>query len=174
MKMAKVLFLLILCLFFQTTFSQTDTASTGDEIREPEPDKNPFRSPFRYVIVAGVSDVDKYVNRNPSSILDLEVLIDDAAFNEKNLRYLFKLLSERFPNSKLLTIDVFTTLDAIKTPEEMDHKYLKGPIENYKEYKYAFFYRRPDKCDSNIYYGVPGNDEVNIQLKCNKNGDIIF
>lgn len=149
---------------FQLVHAQTDT--TLAQVDSP-------RSPFRYVIVAGVTDLEKYVNRFDDSLY-LEVLMEDRAFNETNLRELFKLISRRFPNQKLLSIDVFTTLEAIKTLEENDRSNLKGPVNNYKEYKYAFFNRRPSKCDAYFSYAEPGQPETNVTLKCNKSGELIF
>lgn len=166
--MKKALILIFIVLGIQTLNAQSETTLPGSET-------TPFRSPFRYVIVAGVSDLEKYVNRFDDS-LSLEVLMEDRSFNERNLRQLFELISKRFPNQKLLSIDVYTTLDAIKTPEENDRSNLKGPIEDYKRFKYAFFYRRPNKCDrnTNFLFAEPGQPETNITLKCDKSGELIF
>ena len=46
---------------------------------EPEITENGFRSPFRYIIVKGVSELEEYVNENPDN-LSLEVLIENRAF----------------------------------------------------------------------------------------------
>jgi hypothetical protein len=69
---------------------------------------------------------------------------------------------------------VFTSLDAVKTPEETDHDNLKGPVEDFKKYKYAFLARRPNKCDAYFSYAEPGQPDTNITLKCDKNGELIF
>ena len=164
--MKLVFALLLIILGFQTAFAQNDTPHPGS-------DDAAFHSPFRYVIVAGVTKLDKYVNRFDDS-LSMEVLVEDKAFNEKNLRELFGLLSKRFPSQNVLSAWVYTSIDAIKTPEENDHSDLKGPIKNYRQFKYAFFSRRPNKCDSFITYAYPGEEEETINLKCDKNNELIF
>jgi hypothetical protein len=125
------------------------------------------------VIVAGVTDLDKYVNRFDDDLY-IEVLIEDAAFNEDNLRNLFKMLSERFADQSVLSVWVYTSMDAIKTPEETDHSRLKGPIDNYKKYKFAHFLIRSNKCDAYFRYAEPGQSETKITLKCDKNSELIF
>ncbi|OLE51429.1 MAG: hypothetical protein AUG51_23330 [Acidobacteria bacterium 13_1_20CM_3_53_8] len=73
-------------------------------------------SPFRYVIVYN----EVKVNNEESSYTrrDVEVLLDENAFSENTLKELFKLLSQRFPEPDGLTVDVYTSLEQIDTPEE--------------------------------------------------------
>jgi hypothetical protein len=144
------LFLISLC---QCLYSQEPQCApleiTGRKLGEPA-----VRSRFRYVIVSGVTELEQYVNRNPQR-LNIEVLLEDGAFNEGNLRCLFQLLSNRFTDRRGLYVWVYTTLDAIKTPEENDRSDLKGPINNVEKFKHAFFGRN-DKCDSWFSYSIPG------------------
>lgn len=100
-----------------------------------------FRSPFRYVIVSGETSLERYVNQNADSFLIIEVLLDDKDFNENNLKILSELLSKRFSSAKVFTAYIYTSLEAIKTPEENDRTDLKGPIDDYFKYKRAEFSR---------------------------------
>lgn len=110
------------------------------------------RSPFRYVIVAGVSETEKYANRGPHYYV-MDVLMEDQAFKEENLKLLFRLLSDRFTDRPGLFINVFTSLDALRTPEEYDETPLAGPISEYHKYKFAFFSRHPG--GESFQYGIP-------------------
>ncbi len=139
-------------------------------VAEPIEDDSTVRSPFRYVIVAGVSRIEKYVNENKESLY-LEVLMEDKAFNEKNLRCLFEFLSKRFTERSGLTVDVYTSLHAINTPEENDHRDLKGPISRIHKYKNAFYFRNGDKCDERFEYSIPNNVE-NKRVYLNECGPI--
>ncbi len=122
-------------------------------------------APFRYVIVAGVSETEQYVNRNPESIMYLEVLIEDSAFNEKNLKTLFKLLDKRFNSSNLLIVYVYTSLGAILTPEENDKLNLKGQIDDIeKKYKVANYSRLKGR-DKSFTYSVPGMEEKGVLIE---------
>lgn len=117
-------------------------------------DENKFHSPFRYLIIAGETKLEKYVNRFPDDNLYLQILIEDRAFNEENLTTLFKLLSKRFSTTKNLTVEVYTNLDAVKTPEEQDHSRLYGPMDNYYSYKNAY-YNRNIKGEQSFVYSIP-------------------
>jgi len=110
-----------------------------------------FKSPFRYVVVRDTSEIQRYVNEPDRA--SLEVLLDEPAFTEKNLLQLFKLLAERY-REPLVHIWLFTSLDAIRTPEEWDRTNLWGPVENYAKYKYAVFIR--DGNGERFIYGIPG------------------
>jgi|SRR5215203_4528485 len=100
-----------------------------------------FRSAFRYVLIGRESEIEQYVNRLPEDFLSLEVLMDDKTFNEKNLKTLSELLSRRYATAQSLNVYIYTSLDAIKTPEENDRSNLKGPVDNYFKFKRAEFTR---------------------------------
>ena len=134
MKKVVLLSLVILTVPIFVNAQKTSEKTTKPQIEE-------LRSPFRYVIVNGVSEIEKYINRFPDESLDLEVLLEDKAFNEENLRTLFELLSKRYDSTPNLTVWVYTSLDAVRTPDENDRLNLKGPIDNYFKYKYAYFWR---------------------------------
>jgi hypothetical protein len=117
--------------------------------------------PFRYVIVAGVSEVEKYKEQVRPALV---VLMDDSAFSEANLIKLFELIGQRYAGSDFLSVDVFTSLKAIRTPEENDKLALWGPIENYRQYKYAFFVR--NGYGEWFVYSIPGRvKEKEVWLK---------
>jgi hypothetical protein len=78
----------------------------------------PPRSPFRYVIVN-----NRTIGRSPRRMDGhrlVEVLLDDKAFSEDNLRELFKRVSRRFPAPRVLSVDVYSSLEDVKTPEERE------------------------------------------------------
>ena len=112
-----------------------------------------YRAPFRYVIVEGVSKLEKYVNDDPDNLY-FEVLMEDQAYTEKNLILLFRMLSARFVERPGLSIYVYTSLSAIRTPEENEDIDLLGPVENYENYKYASFNR--NGYGEYFDYGIPG------------------
>lgn len=100
---------------------------------------NPHRSNFRYVIV-----FNNYLHNGRL----LFVLMDERAFSEANLRELFKLISKRFPEPDELHVAVFTSLEQIPTPEEMDYAAKSSPnseevlnLTNAKNYPFAYYDR---------------------------------
>ncbi|MCW5971460.1 MAG: hypothetical protein KIT57_23375 [Blastocatellales bacterium] len=99
------------------------------------------RSPFRYVIVSNsISGEESDPNDDARHV---DVLLDDRAFSETNLKMLFKLLSGRFPLPKVLDVRVYTNLEDVETPEEREaFKASEGP-DDPSEYKYrrAFYLR---------------------------------
>lgn len=111
-----------------------------------------FQSPFRYVIVSGVTRTELYANRGPDYYV-MDVLLEDRAFSEGNLITLFKLLSKRFSDRPALLVHVYTSLHAIRTPEEYDRIDLAGPKDDYYKYKYAFFSRNGN--GERFQYGIP-------------------
>lgn len=72
----------------------------------------PYLSNFRYV------NVNNVLLHNGRLIF---VLMDEKAFSEVNLKELFKLVSERFPEPDELHVAVFTSLEQYPTPEEEDY-----------------------------------------------------
>ena len=79
----------------------------------------PDRSPFRYVLIsdAVVAQENETSQRGSRYIT---VLMDGTAFSEPNLKILFELISKRHLKSVRLIVDVYTSLQQVKTPEEMD------------------------------------------------------
>lgn len=152
----------VICLVACSIIAQkTTTNSNKLEVDEVER----LESPFRYAIIAGETDIEKYVNRFPNDFLTFEVLLDDKAFNEQNLEILSKLLSKRFNKALTLNVYIYTTLDAIKTPEENDRSNLKGQIDKYFNYKRALFVRN-SYGNEWIEYSIPNTvDNKKIIIK---------
>lgn len=73
---------------------------------------SPPHSDFRYLIV-------KNLPLHKGRLL--QVLLDPKAFSEMNLRKLFLMLSERFPEPYQLAVGVYTSLEQLPTPEEEDY-----------------------------------------------------
>lgn len=144
--------LVSLLLFLTINGFSQKTQPFSSKKKKPDITGDGFRSPFRYVIISGVSELEQYVNENPENT-DIEVLMEDRAFNERNLRILFQILSERFKEKSGLSVEVYTSLDAIRTPEENESIDLKGPIDNYEKYKYAFYTR--NGYGEHFQYGIP-------------------
>ena len=124
---------------------------------EPKEKVEDRRITFRYTVVADTSDVQKYVNEGLKEGKDyrsIVILMEDTAFSLENLKTLFALLSRRYSDRTGLYARVFTSLDAIPTPEEYDKMSLYGPLENYRKYKNAYFSR--DARGNFITYEIPG------------------
>ena len=100
------------------------------------------RSPFRYVIY--YNDVhdpkEEWAERN------VGVLLDERAFSEETLKQLFALLSERYPSPQRLVVDVDTSLDTARTPEEQEGPAVCGACENpsHRQHHWALYMRFED------------------------------
>jgi hypothetical protein len=138
----RVLFLLLIPLGCAQAQQVRDAAEEQDGV-----------SAFRYTIVAETSRVQRFVN-SQNDRRDIFVLLDDKAFNETNLRLLLKLLSDRYEEFPWFAASVFTSLEAVPTPEEFDRMGLYGPRPNYRDFKYAFLKRDPR--GMTITYQIPG------------------
>jgi hypothetical protein len=150
--MRRLLDLTAMLVFFAgIAFSQSKPIETKSQ---RAPDQR--TSPFRYVIVSDVTVLQKAINDNPS-LRNVEVLMEDAAFTEPNLIKLSQLLTKRFADRQGLFVQIFTSLDAIRTPEEYDEIGLGGLREDYRNYKYALFIR--DKAGERLVYEIPGVQE---------------
>lgn len=138
----KILFFTLLTVFINPFVSEKVNGLFAQEASDKTKQKSEvFRSPFRYIIVSGETILERYVNRNADAFLMIEVLIEDKDFNENNLKMLSELLSKRFSSAKVFTAYIYTSLEAIKTPEENDKSDLKGPKDDYFKYKRAEFSR---------------------------------
>lgn len=71
-----------------------------------------YRSPIRYVIV--------YNDIGPTEDRRIDVLMNVANINEKDLRTVFCWIAERYPSPIALTINVHTNLATIETPDERE------------------------------------------------------
>jgi hypothetical protein len=138
----KILCFTLLTIFVNPFVSEKVNSLFAQEASDKNAQKSDvYRSPFRYIIVSGETNLERYVNRNAGDFLIIEVLLDDKDFNENNLKILSELLSKRFSSAKVFTAYIYTSLEAIKTPEENDRTNLKGPVDEYFKYKRAEFSR---------------------------------
>lgn len=118
------------------------------------------RVPFRYVIISNE------VNGKPSAPNDgyryVEVLLDDRAFSESNLKELFKLVSRRFPTPRVLHVQVYTSLEDVETPEERDAgRASEGPDDpSADRYHRAFYLRDADGDEWFSYNPNPPSREI--------------
>ena len=121
-----------------------------NDAHNPRPRKP---SPFRYVIVADVTDLQKYINEGSCS-RDVVVVMEGKAFNEKNLTELFRLLSKRFDDRPALYVSVTTSMDTVRTPEEYDQIDLGGGLnEKRGDFPYSFYSR--NGYGEQFWYSIP-------------------
>lgn len=110
------------------------------ENTEPDRPEN-FRSSFRYIIFSNLTEKELELDIPQRR---LEILMDEKAFNEKNLKLLFALLKKRFPLPIPLEIKVHTSLATIETPEEeetvSDHTSREYQEDYYRTATYSRFY----------------------------------
>jgi len=146
-----ILLLLSFCLL---TSSQT---LCGQDKRESNPPS------FRYVIIENRLDEDANTGEKCRVV---EVLLNQRAFSENNLRLLFQLVSNRFADDQRLDVWVHTSLEQAPTPEERDAGATsEDPDESTKHFYWAWYLRSPD--DEFFRYS-PRNDKSGnrlIQLK---------
>lgn len=131
-------------------FGQSKPLSSGKNIKSVA-QSSLSEAPFRYVIIAGTSEIELFVNDD--NYVCFEVLMEERSFTEKNLIILYKLLDDRFKAKPNFSLHVTTTLAALRTPEEFDQLGLWGPVEDYQKYKFAFFHRSPS--GKRINYSIP-------------------
>lgn len=118
-----------------------------------------FKSEFRYVIV--------YNTPNDSSesfkFRTITVLLDESAFTVENLKKLNALVMKRYPQPMNSFITVFTNLEQVMTPEEIDFyggREGATPI-NVNSYKQAFIKNLSSETTLTIR-SSPRGDTVNV------------
>lgn len=120
-----------------------------------------YRAPaFRYIIAYNDLSVDKDTRW-------ITILIDPAAFNEKNLRILFKLLQRKYGKEKFYDAFVFTSMEDIATPEEFEGPSESEGPDNPKGGKtlYASIFHREDSDRLNIFSPSRAAKPVIIDLR---------
>ncbi len=75
-------------------------------------------SPIKYVIVA--NKIDPTLGRGDEDRRFVEILINPRSFSKVHLKKVFGLISKRFPEPRLLFVNVFSNLDDVQTPEERE------------------------------------------------------
>ena len=174
MKMLKIL-LMVCCFSFgfnaNLIFAQSKEKSknksvstlTKDKRTNKEPGdyfpENEIKSPFRYVIVDNDVQFDDEEKKEMPVRRFVKVLIDERAFNEANLTYLFKYLSNYYANPVYLGIEVHTSLMTLETLEESVAVSTHSSRDDFRQfYKTASYSRFNDGSEGFLYYtGKPGN-----------------
>jgi hypothetical protein len=127
--------ILLLALIYPGIFIKTplDKEYRG-EIETPQ-----INGSFRYVIYGNeMRDFGGVTTRQ------MEVLLEAEAFSEATLEILFRRILRRFPSPDTLTVDVYTSLKQIKTPEEREiGEITEGPDNpEVRKYNRAVLLRR--------------------------------
>lgn len=77
-----------------------------------------FKSNFRYLIVSNFAKENLIETHSYRTIT---ILIDESEFNLTRLRELNSLICKRFPTPTTINTTVYTSLNQIMTPEEIDY-----------------------------------------------------
>jgi hypothetical protein len=122
--------------------------------------KDEIKSPFRYVIVDDQVQfgVKEEAQEDVPVRRFVKVLMDERAFNEANLTYLFKYLSKFFDNPVYLGIEAHTNLMTLETLEESAALSTHSNRDDFRQfYKTASYHRFNDGSEAFLYYvGKPG------------------
>lgn len=142
--MKRAIFLtIILAVFLVPCLAQTG----GKDELEKRKKESSYYAPLRYVIV--YNEILKTTGER-----ELEILMDEKQFNEKNLLFVFELLKKRFPSPAGLSVYVHTNLATIETPDERelpdDENDSRFDKVRYK-YKTASYTRSADGRESYSY-----------------------
>ena len=143
------------------------TVSIAGEVNNKQMAQRTNRSPFRYVIV-GNEVIDDSGTPPKDAYRYVEVLLDEKAFSENNLKELFRLVSKRFAKPKVLHVQVYTNLEDTETPEEregakMSEAPYDPPLDKYHQ---AFFLRDADGGEWFTYNAnPPRTDTKKVVLK---------
>ncbi len=143
------------------------TVSIAGEVNNEQMAQRTNRSPFRYVIVSN-EVIDDSGTPPKDAYRYVEVLLDEKAFSENNLKELFKLVSRRFPKPRVLDVQVYTNLQDIETPEERESgKMSEAPHDpSLDRYHQAFFTRDNDGNEWFTYNpNPPSSDRKKVVLK---------
>jgi hypothetical protein len=134
----RIILSLVLCIVFLSTANGLATGNSCYGSQKLVKNKNK-RAAFRYVIISNKVD-----NVDPNnSFRAVEVLLDEKAFSEENLKKLFLQVSKRYPEPEWLKIHVYTSLEQVPTPEESEQPAISEDYDNpYNDkYHWAFFMR---------------------------------
>ncbi len=124
------------------------------------------RSPFRYAIVS--NEREGRGRKRADGYRYVEVLLDERAFSEENLRELFRLISKRFPQPRVLHVQVYTNLEDVETPEEREMpKASEASLDtSLDRYHQAFFLRDSEASEWFTYNpSPPGTEMRKVLLK---------
>lgn len=133
--------------------------------------KNEIESPFRYVIVdddVQFNDSDEGKEQVPIRRF-VKVLMDERAFNEANLTYLFKYLSNYYANPTYLGIEVHTNLMTLETLEESVAMSTHSSRDDFQQfYKTASYSRFENGNEGFLYYTGKSGEFIRKFVNLNK------
>jgi hypothetical protein len=110
-----------------------------------------FTIPFHFILIR---DADY-----SSNVKDVEVFLDETAFNEQNLKNLFLHLSNRYPQPAMLLIHVKTDWKQLPLPSDCPGTGASNlPLDPDRNDSYKAFYRR-STVDGTEYFKY--NPELN-------------
>lgn len=93
-------------------------------------------------------------------------MINKKSFSEENLVLLFHLISRRFPKPEELFVTVFTDLEDVETPEEMDlgrFSEIGGSPNAPNQQDTAIFTRGGEIKNILIHYADGESDEIEVK-----------
>ena len=136
--------------------------------------ENEIKSPFRYVIVDDdlQFDVEEEGKEKVPVRRFIKVLMDERAFNEANLIYLFKYLSKYYADPVYLGIEVHTSLMTLETLEESTALSTHSGRDDFRQFYKTASYSRFDDGDEifSYYRGKPGKFVEKVVKLANPNG----
>lgn len=127
----------------------------------PKTSRKPFRSPVRYVVYYDA--VDPALHAQDESRRFLDILLDKKAFSKRNLSRLFRYLANRYPTPTILTVQLFTDLEDVETPEEAERGRFSDEDGLPPKYDHAVFIRNGEEMFYYIYYANGHFGEVKLK-----------
>lgn len=131
-----------------------------------------IRPSFRYVIVNNDLQFDDDEEKVPVRRF-VTVLMDERAFTEANLIYLFKYLANYYTDPLYLGIDVHTSLMTLETLEESVALSTHSNRDDFRQFHKTASYGRSndiyERCSAGFLYdtGKPGNFVMkHVNLTC--------
>lgn len=129
-------------------------SANGTSMLPGQNSEQSYRAPFRYVIFNNEVDVGyRYV----------EVLLDERAFSEENLKQLFKLVSNRFPRPKVLHVQLYTNLEDAETPEERESGKASEQPDNPASDRYHSAYYLRDSDGNQWFTYNPNSPDIKLK-----------
>jgi hypothetical protein len=116
---------------------------------------------FRYIIF---NNSVRNFGDPEAGIRNIDVLLDEKAFSEENLKKLFRVLSKGYPKPELLLIEVITNLEQSHTPG-LPQTSAEPDNPNYDNYHWATYHR--DKENEFFRYNPnpPSKETKTVVLK---------
>jgi hypothetical protein len=122
------------------------------------------KAEFRYILFE--NDVESS-NSPKIARRTVSVLLDKASFSEETLKKLFALVSKRFPEPAWLQVDVYTSLEQLRTPEEAELPKVSGQDSSgtFYNHPYALFMRIEGNELFRYYPNPPSRERKTVIIK---------